>query len=79
MSDNEERQLLLPTKTTITTYTTENREGQISIVTQQKEKRVWLWTSKSYVWSLTALVLLFVVFSGLEYALFKLNIPSVNP
>ncbi|KAI8340681.1 snare associated Golgi protein-domain-containing protein [Chlamydoabsidia padenii] len=37
------------------------------------------WKSKSYAWSLAGLILLLVVFTALEFALLKLNLPSVDP
>ncbi|KAI8331507.1 snare associated Golgi protein-domain-containing protein [Chlamydoabsidia padenii] len=37
------------------------------------------WKSKSYGWSLAGLILLLVVFTALEFALLKLNLPSVDP
>lgn len=37
------------------------------------------WKSKSYGWSLAGLILLLVIFTALEFALLKLNLPSVDP
>lgn len=80
MSDIEqERELLLPETVIANVYTTQSLEtGQIITLRKQKEKKVWIWTSSSYIWSLATLFILFIIFSGLEYALIKLNIPAVN-
>ncbi|KAI8966929.1 snare associated Golgi protein-domain-containing protein [Mycotypha africana] len=45
----------------------------------EKVLSVWYWTSKSYFWSLTALITLLLVFTALEYLLLKYNIPPLSP
>ncbi|KAI8372819.1 snare associated Golgi protein-domain-containing protein [Radiomyces spectabilis] len=42
-------------------------------------KQRWLWQSRSYVWSLATLILLFVVFTSLEFVILKFNLPDINP
>jgi len=63
---------------TYATISQDEETGNLVVVTQ-KEKKSWLWTSNSYTWSLATLVLLFLIFSALEYALIKLNLPAMNP
>ncbi|KAL9547155.1 hypothetical protein PS6_007295 [Mucor atramentarius] len=63
---------------TYATISQDEETGNLVVVTQ-KEKKLWLWTSNSYTWSLATLVLLFLIFSALEYALIKLNLPAMNP
>lgn len=63
------------------TYATISQDvetGNLVVVTQ-KEKKSWFWTSNSYAWSLATLVLLFLIFTALEYALIKLSLPAMNP
>ncbi|CEP16656.1 hypothetical protein [Parasitella parasitica] len=61
------------------TAITQDLESSNSSVATQIEKRAWFWTSNSYAWSLTTLVLLFLLFTALEYALIELNLPAMNP
>jgi hypothetical protein len=49
------------------------------VIVTQREKKAWLWTSDSYAWSIAALLLLLLIFTALEYALLKLNLPPVSP
>lgn len=75
-----ETDLLIPNVVEIHTYTTIAQDPETrTIVIAQKEKKAWLWTSNSYAWSLTTLILLLLTFSALEYTLLKLNLPAVNP
>ncbi|KAI9281651.1 snare associated Golgi protein-domain-containing protein [Sporodiniella umbellata] len=75
-----ERERLLPKDPDRTLYETQHLEtGQTTKDNIKVESKVWIWTSNSYAWSLATLALLFIVFTGLEYALIKLNIPAVNP
>ncbi|KAI9016342.1 snare associated Golgi protein-domain-containing protein [Phycomyces nitens] len=72
-----------PQAVKVTTYKTaqdDEEAGEIqtkSIIEQQHQ--IWLWRSNSYKWSLAAFVLLVVVFSCLELALLRLNLPAVDP
>lgn len=80
----KETDLLLPKSAEnileVHTYTTIIQDPETgNIVITQKEKKAWIWTSKSYAWSLATLILLLVIFSALEYTLLKLNLPAVNP
>ncbi|KAI9317593.1 snare associated Golgi protein-domain-containing protein [Dichotomocladium elegans] len=51
-----------------------------AIVKVIEVRREWrLWRSNSYIRSLAMLVILFVIFSALEFALLKLNLPAVDP
>jgi hypothetical protein len=77
-----EGDLLLPPNTSlqINTYNSIAQDPETGqVIVAQKEKKAWLWTSNSYAWSIAALVLLFLIFSALEYALLKLNLPAVDP
>lgn len=48
--------------------------------TEDTRHTTWrLWKSNSYAWSLATLFILFLVFTALEVALLKLNLPAVSP
>ncbi|KAI9477929.1 MAG: hypothetical protein EXX96DRAFT_230635 [Benjaminiella poitrasii] len=46
---------------------------------QKPRKQLFGWKSQSYIGSLSALILLFVLFTAMEYTLFKFNLPAMNP
>lgn len=77
-----ETDLLIPTNVSynVQNYTAiaqDPETGHIIIV--KKEKKAWLWTSESYIRSLLALAILFLVFTALEYTIMKFNLPAMNP
>ncbi|KAG2189389.1 hypothetical protein INT44_004531, partial [Umbelopsis vinacea] len=42
------------------------------------ERRTWTWRSKSYKRSLASLIVLLIIFTGLQYLILKLNLPAPN-
>ncbi|KAH8549616.1 snare associated Golgi protein-domain-containing protein [Umbelopsis sp. PMI_123] len=42
------------------------------------ERRTWSWRSQSYKRSLASLIVLLIVFTGLQYLILKLNLPAVD-
>jgi uncharacterized membrane protein YdjX (TVP38/TMEM64 family) len=60
--------------------TDQEEQGKIRLEDSPSPSTSWrLWRSKSYAWSLFALILLLLVFTGLEFAMLKLNLPAVRP
>lgn len=73
---------LIPTNVTynVQTYTTIAQDPETGhIISVKREKKAWFWTSDSYIWSLLALIILFITFTALEYAVMKFNLPAMNP
>ncbi|CDS10850.1 hypothetical protein LRAMOSA11336 [Lichtheimia ramosa] len=57
-----------------------DENGDIVKTVQVETTTTWrLWRSNSYIRSLGMLIILFIVFTGLELALLKLNLPAVSP
>jgi hypothetical protein len=78
----QETAALLPPDVTVQvqTYIAISQDPETgNLVVTQKEKKSWFWTSNSYAWSLTTLVLLILIFTALEYAIIKLTLPAMNP
>ncbi|KAI9490820.1 snare associated Golgi protein-domain-containing protein [Zychaea mexicana] len=72
------------TATTTTQTTDDNGDIQKTVdeeeVVVQHSRRGWRsWRSDSYLRSIVMLVVIFVIFTGLEIALLKLNLPAVGP
>ena len=62
-----------------TTTMNDPESGKSDVVLPIIDRKAWKWTSDSYIWSLTTLILLLVTFSALEYLLLRLTLPAVNP
>ena len=84
-SPEEEQQQRIQSYTEITTRTTnelENGHDPTIHKTIEVEQKTTIWRSlrsKAYLRSIIMLVLFFVIFTGLEIALLKLNLPAVGP
>ncbi|ORZ11853.1 hypothetical protein BCR42DRAFT_97018 [Absidia repens] len=79
-----------PTYSSITPQPQQEEEQQQEILLKDDDEELafrtdsatstfTFWKSKSYAWSLVGLVLLLITFTALEFALLKLNLPSVDP
>ncbi|KAG2225234.1 hypothetical protein INT45_001457 [Circinella minor] len=85
-SPEEEQQQRIQSYTEITTRTANELENghdpTIQKTIEEVEQKTTIWRtlrSKAYLRSIIMLVIFFVIFTGLEIALLKLNLPSVGP
>lgn len=56
--------------------TSDNDDDQEAV--KVVERRTWTWRSKSYKRSLASLIVLLIIFTGLQYLILKLNLPAPN-